>query len=98
MLEKGECPPCAYIPDKLQQELHTGSVCSKPRWSYGIDAKQDGEAIRRPLRSISQAVIMGGVLAIACFVSYASITHLLGQAYFVSQDDGLFGGMWSSGC
>jgi uncharacterized membrane protein YgaE (UPF0421/DUF939 family) len=57
--------------------------------------KQDGEAIRRPLPSISQAVAMGGTLAIACLISYALITHLLTQAYFVSQDDGLLGGMWA---
>src|ERR1700730_3606995 len=57
--------------------------------------KQDGEAIRHPLPSISQAAAMGGALAIACFISYALITHLLTQAYFVSQDDGLLGGMWA---
>jgi uncharacterized membrane protein YgaE (UPF0421/DUF939 family) len=38
---------------------------------------------------------MGGVMAIACFISYALITHLLTQAYFVSQDDGLLGGTWA---
>jgi uncharacterized membrane protein YccC len=57
--------------------------------------KQDGEAIRRPLPSVSQAVAMGGALAVACFISYVLITHLLTQAYFVSQDDGLLGGMWA---
>jgi uncharacterized membrane protein YgaE (UPF0421/DUF939 family) len=57
--------------------------------------KQYGEAIRRPLGSIGQAVAKGGTLAIACLISYALITHLLSQAYFISQDDGLLGGMWA---
>jgi hypothetical protein len=57
--------------------------------------KQYGEAIRRRLPSIGQAVAMGGALAIACLISYAVITQLLTQAYFVSQDDGLLGGMWA---
>jgi uncharacterized membrane protein YccC len=57
--------------------------------------KKDGEAIGRPLPSIGQAVAMGGVLAIACLFSYALIAHLLSQAYLVSQDDGLLGGMWA---
>jgi uncharacterized membrane protein YccC len=57
--------------------------------------KQDGEAIRRPLPGISHAVAVGGALAIACFISYTLITRLLTQAYFVSQDDGLLGGMWA---
>jgi uncharacterized membrane protein YgaE (UPF0421/DUF939 family) len=57
--------------------------------------KQDGEAIRRPLASIGQAAAMGGALAIACLISYALITYLLSQAYFVSQDDRLLGGMWA---
>jgi chromate transport protein ChrA len=57
--------------------------------------KQDPEAIRRRLARIGQAVAVGGALAIACLVSYALITHLLSQAYFISQDDGLLGGMWA---
>jgi uncharacterized membrane protein YgaE (UPF0421/DUF939 family) len=57
--------------------------------------EQDGEAIRRPLPSIGQAVAMGGALAIACLISYALIARLLSQAYFVSHDDGLLGGMWA---
>ena len=57
--------------------------------------KQDSEVTRRPLASTGQAVAMGGALAIACFISYALITHLLPQAYFVSQDDGPLGGMWA---
>ncbi len=57
--------------------------------------KQDGEAIRRRLARIGKAVAVGGALAIACLVSYALITHLLSQVYFVSQDDGLLGGMWA---
>jgi hypothetical protein len=56
--------------------------------------KQYGEAIRRPLPGISQAVAMGGALAIACLISYALIANLLTQAYFVSQNDGVLGGMW----
>jgi uncharacterized membrane protein YgaE (UPF0421/DUF939 family) len=56
---------------------------------------QDGEAIGRPLPGIGQPVTMGGVLAIACLISYALIAHLLSQAYFVSQDDGILGGMWA---
>src|SRR5580700_9476631 len=57
--------------------------------------KQDPEATRRRLARIGQAVAVGGALAIACLVSYALITHLLSQAYFISQDDGLLGGMWA---
>ena len=56
---------------------------------------QDPEAIRRRLARSGQAVAVGGALAIACLVSYALITHLLSQAYFISQDDGLLGGMWA---
>jgi uncharacterized membrane protein YgaE (UPF0421/DUF939 family) len=56
---------------------------------------QDGKAIRHPLPSISHAVGMGGMLAIACLLSYGLIAHLLSQAYFVSQDDGPLGGMWA---
>jgi uncharacterized membrane protein YccC len=56
--------------------------------------KQDSESIKRPLPSISQAVAVGCALAIACLASYA-FAHLLSQAYFVSQDDGLLGGMWA---
>jgi uncharacterized membrane protein YgaE (UPF0421/DUF939 family) len=52
--------------------------------------KQDAKAIRK-----SQAVGMGGALAISSFVSYAVITHLLSRAYFVSRDDDLLGGMWA---
>ena len=55
---------------------------------------QDPEAIRRRLARSGQAVAVGGALAIACLVSYALITHL-SQAYFISQDDGLLGGMWA---
>jgi uncharacterized membrane protein YgaE (UPF0421/DUF939 family) len=57
--------------------------------------EQDGEAMGRPLPSISQAVAMGGALAVACLISYVLIADLLTQAYFVSQDDGLLGGMWA---
>ena len=56
---------------------------------------QDGKAIRHPLPNISHAVGVGGMLAIACLLSYALIAHLLSQAYFVSQDDGPLGGMWA---
>jgi uncharacterized membrane protein YccC len=51
---------------------------------------QAGKAI-----SIRQAVCMGGVLAIACFISYGVITRILTRAYFVSRDDDLLGGMWA---
>jgi uncharacterized membrane protein YccC len=57
--------------------------------------KQEGEAIRRPLASIGQAVGMGGTIAIACLISFALTTRLLSRAYFVSRDDGLLGGMWA---
>lgn len=57
--------------------------------------KQDPEAIRRRWASIGKAAAVGGALAIACLISYNLITHLLSQAYFVSQDDGLLGGMWA---
>jgi uncharacterized membrane protein YgaE (UPF0421/DUF939 family) len=52
--------------------------------------KQDAKAISK-----SQAVGMGGALAISSFVSYVVITHLLSRAYFVSRDDDLLGGMWA---
>ena len=45
--------------------------------------------------SIGQALGMGSVLAIGCFVSYALITRILTRAYFVSRDDDLLGGMWA---
>jgi uncharacterized membrane protein YccC len=57
--------------------------------------KQDGEAARRPVPSISQAVAMGGALAIACLISYALATYLLTHTHFVSQDDKFLGGMWA---
>jgi Fusaric acid resistance protein-like len=57
--------------------------------------KQDGEAIRPSLPSTGQAVAMGAALAVACLVSYAVITQLLSQLYFVSQDDELLGGIWA---
>jgi Fusaric acid resistance protein-like len=69
--------------------------CFRPDEVMASIQKQDGEAIRRPLAGFGQAVAMGGALAIACLISYALITHLLSKAYFVSQDDGLLGGMWA---
>jgi hypothetical protein len=45
--------------------------------------------MRRQLSRISQAVGTGGTLAISCLISYALITHILTQAYFVSRDDEL---------
>ena len=57
--------------------------------------KYDGEAIRRPLSSSSQAVGTGCALAISCFISYTVIIHLLTRAYFVSRGDDLLGGMWA---
>jgi hypothetical protein len=47
------------------------------------------------LPGVRQAVGMGGVLAVACFLSYALITQILSLAYFVSHEDGLLGGMWA---
>ena len=38
---------------------------------------------------------MGAALAVACLFSYAVITQLLSQVYFVSQDDELLGGIWA---
>ncbi len=57
--------------------------------------KYDGEAIRRPLSSASQAVGTGCALAISCFISYTVITHLLTRAHFMSRGDDLLGGMWA---
>jgi uncharacterized membrane protein YgaE (UPF0421/DUF939 family) len=57
--------------------------------------KQDGKAIRHQLSRVSQAVGMGGTLAISCLISYALITQILTRAYFVSRDDELLGGMWA---
>jgi uncharacterized membrane protein YccC len=45
--------------------------------------------------NISRAVGTGCALAIACFISYAVITHILSRAYFLSRDDDLLGGMWA---
>jgi uncharacterized membrane protein YgaE (UPF0421/DUF939 family) len=55
----------------------------------------DGEAIRRPSPSMSQAVGTGCALAISSLISYMVITHLLTRAYFVSRGDDLLGGMWA---
>jgi uncharacterized membrane protein YccC len=57
--------------------------------------KYDGETIKRPLSRTVDAVGTGCALAIACFISYALITRILAQVYFVSRDDDLLGGMWA---
>ena len=57
--------------------------------------KYDGEATRRPLSRTVYAVGTGCALAVSCFISYALITRILAQAYFVSRDDKLLGGMWA---
>jgi uncharacterized membrane protein YccC len=37
----------------------------------------------------------GAILAISCAISYWLITHILANAYSVSRDDDLLGGMWA---
>jgi len=47
------------------------------------------------LAGLPRSVRDGASLGVACLISYLLITRLLGQAYFVSRDDELLGGMWA---
>jgi hypothetical protein len=42
-----------------------------------------------------EVVARGAMLAISCVISYSLITHLLADAYSISRDDDLLGGMWA---
>jgi uncharacterized membrane protein YccC len=44
---------------------------------------------------LGQAIGFAATLAAACLLSYWLITRILAQAYFVSRDNNLLGGMWS---
>jgi uncharacterized membrane protein YgaE (UPF0421/DUF939 family) len=41
------------------------------------------------------AVVDDVVLAVACFITFLLVTHVLSRLYFVSQSDELLGGMWA---
>ena len=45
--------------------------------------------------AVLRAVFHGVVLSLLCAISYWLITHLLAQAFSVSRDDDLLGGMWA---
>src|SRR5271168_2793750 len=42
-----------------------------------------------------RVIIRGAILAISCAISYWLITHILANAYSISRDDNLLGGMWA---
>jgi hypothetical protein len=46
-------------------------------------------------RPQQQVIIRGALLAISCAISYWLITHILANAYSISTDDDLLGGMWA---
>ena len=46
-------------------------------------------------RPQQQVIIRGTMLAISCAISYWLITRILADAYSVSTDDDLLGGMWA---
>ena len=45
--------------------------------------------------AVVRAVFHGVILSLLCAISYWLITHLLSQAFSVSRDDDLLGGMWA---
>jgi uncharacterized membrane protein YccC len=45
--------------------------------------------------TVSRAVFHGVMLSLLCAISYWLITHLLSQAFSVSRNDDLLGGMWA---
>src|ERR1700735_1613946 len=45
--------------------------------------------------AVLHAVFHGVVLSLLCAISYWLITHLLSQAFSISRDDDLLGGMWA---
>jgi uncharacterized membrane protein YccC len=54
--------------------------------------------VARPWASataVLRAVFHGVMLSLLCAISYWLITHLLSQAFSVSRDDDLLGGMWA---
>ena len=54
--------------------------------------------VTRPWASataVLRAVFHGVMLSLLCAISYWLITHLLSQAFSVSRDDDLLGGMWA---
>ena len=58
-------------------------------------ATSKGRSRTPGLAGLPRAVRDGASLGVACLISYLLITRLLGQAYFVSRDDELLGGMWA---
>jgi uncharacterized membrane protein YccC len=50
---------------------------------------------KRSATPVAQVAIRGILLAISCVISYWLITHILADAYSVSRDDDLLGGMWA---
>jgi len=58
-------------------------------------ATSKGRSMTRAVAGLPRAVGDGVALGVACLVSYLLITRILGQAYFVSRDDELLGGMWA---
>ena len=45
--------------------------------------------------AVLRALFHGVILSVLCAISYWLITHLLSQAFSVSRDDDLLGGMWA---
>jgi uncharacterized membrane protein YgaE (UPF0421/DUF939 family) len=58
-------------------------------------ATSRGRSTTRDAAGLPRAAGNGAALGVACFISYMLITRILGQAYFVSRDDELLGGMWA---
>jgi uncharacterized membrane protein YccC len=44
---------------------------------------------------VREAIVQSSALAIACLVSFAIVTQVLGHLYFISAADALLGGMWA---
>jgi uncharacterized membrane protein YccC len=57
--------------------------------------KQDTHIARAVLPPTGEVVMRSAVLAISCAISYWLITHILANAYSISRDDDLLGGMWA---
>jgi uncharacterized membrane protein YgaE (UPF0421/DUF939 family) len=57
--------------------------------------EQDANTLYGVPPQTGEAVVRGAMLAIACAISYWLITHILANAYSISRDDDLLGGMWA---
>jgi hypothetical protein len=55
---------------------------------FPVEAKRDS-------RNTGEVVIGGVLLSVSCLVTYSLITHILAEAYSISRDDDLLGGMWA---